>query len=250
MKKVFFVIVTVILLSGATYLTDKNFFKTYSGPSPAPTHKVTKKSPVKEAAPKTDTPKKQLPDTLSYIVLVNKTHKLSSDYVPPDLRTPKVRFESYAAPNVRKMRSNAADAVEQLFADAKDDRITLLGVSCYRPYSYQEEVYSAKVEKDGKSEADKYVAEPGSSEHQTGLAMDLLSTEYTSLDDGFAKTKAYEWLKQNCAKYGFIIRYPKEKVSVTKYDFEPWHIRYVGTTAAQDIMSKGITLEEYLGITD
>ncbi|WP_053240664.1 M15 family metallopeptidase [Clostridium sp. DMHC 10] len=148
------------------------------------------------------------------------------------------------------MRANAANAAEGLFSAAKTDGITLLGVSCYRPYSYQEEVYTAKVKKDGKTEADKYVAEPGSSEHQSGLAMDLLSTEYTDLDDGFAKTKAYEWLKQNCAKYGFIIRYPKEKISITKYDFEPWHIRYVGTAAAQDIMQKGLTLEEYLGITD
>lgn len=248
MKKVFFVIITIFLLSGATYLANKFFLKTYSGPSPA--HKVTKKTSVEEDTSKTNTPNKELPDTLSDIVLVNKTHKLSSDYAPPDLRTPRVRFISYAASNVRKMRSKAADAAEQLFAAAKDDEITLLGVSCYRPYSYQEEVYSAKVEKDGKNEADKYVAEPGSSEHQTGLAMDLLSTEYTSLDDGFAKTRAYEWLKQNCSKYGFIIRYPKEKVSVTKYDFEPWHIRYVGTAAAQDIMSKSITLEEYLKVTD
>lgn len=256
MKKIFFVILGIILLSGATYFADKVFFKTYSNAQTSPEHKITKKTPIKKSVStkkdntETTTQKKDYTDTSSYILLVNKTHKLSSDYTPADLRTPKVRFISYAASNVRKMRSTAADALEALFSAAKEDRITLLAVSCYRPYSYQEEVYTAKLRKDGKAEADKYVAEPGSSEHQTGLAMDLLSTEYTELDAGFAKTKAYVWLKENCAKYGFIIRYPSEKVSVTKYDFEPWHIRYVGTAAAQSIVQKGITLEEYLGVTD
>lgn len=256
MKKIFFVIIAIIVLSGATYLTDKFVLKTYNKPKTSPENKITKKSSVKKDNTvkknnlEATTPKKDFTDTSSDILLVNKTHKLSSYYIPASLRTPNVRFASYAASNVRKMKSNAADAVEALFSAAKADRITLLAVSCYRPYSYQEEVYTAKLKKDGKAEADKYVAEPGSSEHQTGLAMDLLSTEYTELDAGFAKTKAYEWLKQNCAKYGFIIRYPEEKVSVTKYDFEPWHIRYVGTAAAQDIMEKGITLEEYLGVTE
>jgi len=256
MKKIFFVILGIILLSGATYFADKNFLKTYNNPKISPEHKITKKVPIKKAVStkkdttETPTPKKDYTDTSSYILLVNKTHKLSSDYVPADLRNPRVRFISYAASNVRKMRSTAANAVESLFSAAKEDGLTLLAVSCYRPYSYQEEVYTAKLKKDGKAEADKYVAEPGSSEHQTGLAMDLLSTEYTELDSGFENTKAYTWLKENCARYGFIIRYPKEKVSVTKYSFEPWHIRYVGTAAAQDIMGKSITLEEYLGVTD
>lgn len=254
MKKIFFVILGIILLSGATYFANKNFFKNYISPKTSPEHKVTKKIPTKKSVStqkyntESTTSKQDYTDTSSDILLVNKTHKLSSDYVPADLRTLRVRFISYAAPNVRKMKSNAADAVEALFSAAKNDGITLLAVSCYRPYSYQEEVYTAKLKKDGKAAADKYVAEPGSSEHQTGLAIDLLSTEYTDLDAGFANTKAYAWLKANCAQYGFIIRYPAEKVSITKYDFEPWHIRYVGTAAAQDIMGRGITLEEYLGV--
>lgn len=256
MKKIFFVILGIILLSGATYFVDKSFFNPYISPKSSPEHKITKKVPIKKSVStkkdntETTTPKQDYTNTSSYILLVNKSHKLSSNYVPADLRTPKVRFISYAASNVRKMRSPAADAVESLFSAAKEDRITLLGVSCYREYSYQEEVYNNKVNTAGKAEADKYVAEPGSSEHQTGLAMDLLSTEYKELDEGFDKTRAYEWLIQNCAKYGFILRYPKEKVSVTKYSFEPWHIRYVGTAAAQDIMQKNITLEEYLGVTN
>lgn len=80
--------------------------------------------------------------------------------------------------------------------------------------------------------------------------MDVLSDEYSSLDEGFVNTKAYEWLKENCYKYGFIIRYPKEKEDITKYNFEPWHIRYVGITHSKEITNKNLTLEEYLGNTD
>lgn len=180
------------------------------------------------------------------ILIVNKQSKLSGNYVPQNLRVPNVKFISYAAPNVREMEGEAATALENLFNAASKDGFTLLAVSGYRDYNYQQKLYTEKVKKDGKAEADKYVAEPGTSEHQTGLAMDLLSTEYTSLDDGFMNTKSYKWLQQNCGKYGFIIRYPKDKENITKYNFEPWHLRYVGLPASNIIMTKNITLEEYL----
>lgn len=214
-----------------------------------PEKKTNKPAVVKKQTSNTQT-KKEMSASDPNLILVNKTHKLSSSYVPSDLRIPDVRFISYADPKVKQMKSNAASALEGLFQSAASNNITLLAVSGYRPYDYQQDVYSAKVKKDGKQEADKYVAVPGSSEHQTGLAMDLLSTEYSGLDDGFKNTKAYAWLNQNCANYGFIIRYPADKTDITKYDFEPWHLRYVGVTAAKEIMQKHITLEEYLGDTN
>ena len=180
------------------------------------------------------------------ILLVNKNNKLTQNYIPENLKVPNVKFISYADPSVKKMEVDAAYALEQLFKAALKDGINLLAVSGYRTYSYQEKLYNNKVSASGKAEADKYVARPGASEHQTGLAMDVLSTEYSSLDEGFAKTNAYKWLKENCFKYGFIIRYPKEKESITKYSFEPWHIRYVGITASKEIGEKNLTLEEYL----
>ncbi|PJI08693.1 MULTISPECIES: M15 family metallopeptidase [Clostridium] len=180
------------------------------------------------------------------ILIVNKQSKLSGNYVPQNLRVPNVKFISYAAPNVRQMEGEAATALENMFNAASKDGFTLLAVSGYRDYNYQQKLYTEKVKRDGKAEADKYVAEPGTSEHQTGLAMDLLSTEYTSLDDGFVNTKSYKWLQQNCGKYGFIIRYPKDKENITKYNFEPWHVRFVGLPASNTIMTKNITLEEYL----
>lgn len=179
-------------------------------------------------------------------LLVNRNNRLAKDFVPKSLRIPNVKYISYADPKVKQMDIEAATALESLFDAAKSDSVTLLAVSGYRTYSYQKKLYDNKVSSAGQKEADKYVAQPGASEHQTGLAMDVLSNEYTSLDDGFEKTKAFKWLEENCSKYGFIIRYPKDKENITGYNYEPWHIRYVGTAEASEISQKHITLEEYL----
>lgn len=180
------------------------------------------------------------------LILVNKKNKLKKDECPEDLTTPDVKFISNADPQVKKMQREAAQSLKNLFTAAENENVTLLGVSGYRNYSYQERLYNNKVNNSGRAEADKYVAQPGASEHQTGLAMDVLSSEYKKLDEGFANTKACNWLKGNSYKHGFIIRYPKEKENVTGYSYEPWHIRYVGNEAAKEIHEKDITLEEYL----
>ncbi len=182
------------------------------------------------------------------IILVNKTNTVTKNYRPENLTIPNVKFIYYADPKVKQMESKAAEALESLFQAASKDNITLLAVSGYRPYEYQRGLYNN--DKQSSNNTDKYLAKPGTSEHQTGLAMDVLSDEYSSLDEGFVNTKAYEWLKENCYKYGFIIRYPKEKEDITKYNFEPWHIRYVGITHSKEITNKNLTLEEYLGNTD
>ena len=179
-------------------------------------------------------------------ILVNRSNKLEKSYIPQSLKVPNVRFISYADPKVKKMDETAAAALESLFTAARKDGVTLLAVSGYRDYYYQQRLYNNKVSAAGRKEADKYVAQPGASEHQTGLAMDVLSNEYTSLDAGFDKTQAYKWLESNCYKYGFIIRYPKGKENITGYNYEPWHLRYVGISEATEISQKHITLEEYL----
>ena len=180
------------------------------------------------------------------ILLVNKDNIIGKNYSPKKLKVPNVKFISYADPNVKSLDEEAAYALEELFKGASKENITLLAVSGYRSYSYQNMLYNNKVNTSGKIEADKYVSKPGASEHQTGLAMDILSSEYSKLDEGFAKTKAYKWLKENCSNYGFIIRYPKGKENITKYNFEPWHIRYVGSSHSKEITNKNLTLEEYL----
>ena len=90
------------------------------------------------------------------------------------------------------------------------------------------------------------VARPGTSEHNLGLAADFLFERYSSLETAYEKTEAYSWMLEHCADYGFILRFPKNKQSITGVIFEPWHYRYVGEQAAKEIMSRGITLEEYL----
>lgn len=178
--------------------------------------------------------------------LVNRSNRLEKNYVPQSLRIPNVKFASFADPNVKKMDTSAASALESLFDAAKKDGITLLAVSGYRDYSYQEMLYDRKASAVGKTEADKYVAQPGASEHQTGLAMDVGSNECATLEQSFDKTQAYKWIESNCYKYGFIIRYPKGKENITGYNYEPWHIRYVGISPASEIFQRHITLEEYL----
>lgn len=159
------------------------------------------------------------------ILVANKTYSLPSDYNPGDL-TPECDTA------YMKMK-NAAAA----------DGISIFIVSGFRSYATQDSLYSRYCASDGKAEADTYSARPGHSEHQTGLAMDL-----NSLSSSFADTPEGKWLAANAWKYGFILRYPSDKVGITGYIYEPWHFRYVGTEHAQAIYESGLCLEEYLGI--
>ncbi|MGN0324485.1 MAG: M15 family metallopeptidase [Oliverpabstia sp.] len=97
-------------------------------------------------------------------------------------------------------------------------------------------------------EAVKETMPPGCSEHETGLAVDIVSAEYQLLDEGQEDTAEYQWLKENCSKYGFILRYPSDKTDITGINYEPWHFRYVGAEAAQEITEQGLTLEEYISL--
>lgn len=180
-----------------------------------------------------------------YLKLINRTNPVDSNYEPYDLVTPNIRLKT-ASDTTALVRYEVANALEDMFNDAKKVGINLIGISGYRPYEYQKVIYNNKVSRDGVIEANKYVAKPGTSEHQSGLVMDILSTEYTSLDEGFENTNAYKWLSENMSNYGFILRYPKGKESITGYEYEPWHLRYVGIDAAKDISKKQLTLEEYL----
>ena len=127
--------------------------------------------------------------------------------------------------------------------DAAAKGLNLYIASGFRSYEYQTTLYNRYVERSGKEEADRYSARPGYSEHQTGLALDL-----NTIDASFADTDEYEWVKRNCYKYGFIIRYPEGAEEITGYMYEPWHLRYLGTDIARDVYESGLTLEEYLGI--
>lgn len=179
-------------------------------------------------------------------VLVNKQIMLPDGYKPSDLVEPKVPFIFQEKDERRLLRKEAAEAMEAMFAGARKDGIYLAGVSGYRSYETQKTLYDYYVKVQGKEEASKYSAEPGHSEHQTGLAIDVSgSTGKCAAADCFADTPEAKWLASHAFEYGFIIRYLKGKEDITGYNYEPWHLRYVGIQTAREIADKGITLEEY-----
>ena len=162
------------------------------------------------------------------ILIANKSYTLPSSYNPGGL------LDSFQ------------NAFSTMQSAAANEGISLSVISGYRSYSRQNRIYNNYVSRDGKAKADTYSARAGHSEHQTGLAADI-----NSLSQSFKNTKEGQWLNEHCSEYGFIIRYPEGKESITGYIFEPWHIRYVGKELASALYNNGdwITLEEYFGIT-
>lgn len=186
----------------------------------------------------------------SYTVLVNRDYPISKDYVPDDLVVPNIPFSYYGVYEKSYMRKRAADALEELFAVAREAGYTLKGVSAYRSYERQTQIYNNNVKTRGEEATNKVSAMPGSSEHQTGLAIDVSADSVgCTLEESFGKTAEGKWLKKNCHKFGFIIRYPKNKSKITGYSYEPWHIRYVGPNLAKYLKKKKMTLEEYYKLT-
>jgi D-alanyl-D-alanine carboxypeptidase len=177
------------------------------------------------------------------LVLVNSEYGLSEGYKPEKLTIPNIQFAAGVNQEEKHVAETIASPLEELVNAAKEDGIILLGNSGYRSYKSQKETYTNRVKAEGKKHADAYVAKAGFSEHQTGLCIDI-----TNKNGYFAKgTKEADWLAENCHRFGFIIRYPYGKKSITGIEYEPWHIRYVGEEAAKYICDNGITLEEYLG---
>lgn len=179
-------------------------------------------------------------------VIVNKQRSLPEGYEPDDLVEPNVPFSFDGPHEKRHMRKEAAEALEKLFAGAKDDGIELRAVSGYRSYQRQVSIYNNNVKTKGEEYASRVSAVPGRSEHQTGLAIDVSSPSVgNALEEVFGSSKEGQWLDEHAAEYGYIIRYPKGEESMTGYVYEPWHIRYVGTDLAPDVVKSGLTLEEY-----
>lgn len=185
--------------------------------------------------------------TLWSLVLCNIDNPLPDDYPEPELG----KIQKY------KMEYRAAEAANLMIDAAKKDGINLYVCSAYRAKSRQKELFNDKMQEyldKGYSKQDAYdktatiIAVPGTSEHQTGLCIDVVCNEYKSLNSGYAKTDAAKWLKAHAAEYGFILRYPEDKEEITKIIFEPWHYRYVGTEYSFYIMENGLCLEEFLAL--
>ncbi|CEN21743.1 D-alanyl-D-alanine carboxypeptidase [[Clostridium] sordellii] len=183
-------------------------------------------------------------NTDSNLILVNKGNPLTSNYKPKNLTKLNIPFVEDSIEEEKYMKAVGAKAIKQLFGQAKKEGVEFLGTSAYRSYQTQEETYLNRVNSVGEEEANKYVAKPGKSEHQTGLAIDV-----TNKDRWFVKsTKEAKWLEENAYKFGFILRYPEDKTDITGVAYEPWHIRYVGKKVAKEIYEKKIAFEEYIEI--
>lgn len=186
----------------------------------------------------------------SMTVLVNKELRLPSDYIPSDLVVPDVSFSFSYYDEKKLMRQKAADALEVLFNGAQAQNIVLNGVSAYRSYDRQYEIFTDNVKKQGLEHTTKYSATPGYSEHQTGLAIDVSAASVNNrLDASFGASPEGKWLAENAYIYGFIIRYPEDKTKITGYSYEPWHIRYVGKPLAKYLYENNLCLEEYFNFT-
>jgi len=185
----------------------------------------------------------------SYTVLVNRDYPISKDYVPGDLVVPDVPFSFYGTYEKSYVREDAARALEKLFKGAQEKGYTLKAVSAYRSYERQTQIYENNLNTRGEEITNKVSAKPGTSEHQTGLAIDVSCDSVgCGLEENFGDTEEGKWLKNNCYKYGFAIRYPKDKTHITGYSYEPWHIRFVGKYLSRHLSENGITLEEYYNL--
>lgn len=174
----------------------------------------------------------------SVIVLANKYNQLSREYVPDDLVSIP---EEYCLNEDQKMVEEARDAFVEMAKKAEEDGLTLRVRSSYRTYEQQEAIYNDYLENYGQARADSIAARPGFSEHQTGLVIDI-ATSQTSV---FSSTEEYQWMKNNAHLYGFIQRYPEGKSDVTGYNNEAWHYRYLGVDLATKVHDSGLTYDEY-----
>jgi len=179
------------------------------------------------------------------LFLVNQTHELPKDY----------SIETKAISGNYVIDERAAEYAIKMFDAAEGEGITLTVISAYRTVEYQQKLFDRDVKEyesqgmtyeQAYAETAKNVAVPGQSEHNAGLAIDILSDDWSSLTEGFETTKAFKWLSENAQDYGFILRYPKGKENITGIVYEPWHYRFVGINNANKIKDSGLCLEEYI----
>ncbi len=194
-----------------------------------------------------------LTDSASLWVIVNKQHPLSpKTYTPTDLVVPGIPLRSNITSTEKYVRADMAKALETMVTAAAAQGVHFNLQSGYRSYNFQVTLYNGYVQSQGQAVADRQSARPGYSEHQTGLAADLGGTTQPSCNVAqcFANTPEGTWLAANAYRYGFLIRYTASKESTTGYEYEPWHIRYIGTVLAAEMHSKQIeTLEEFFGVS-
>jgi LAS superfamily LD-carboxypeptidase LdcB len=246
MRRIFLLIIVFIGVAGGGLFWNSRKSK--------PTEHTTSTSTVVTPTPITTQPefdKKKYPldQSTSLWWIVNKTRPLPAGYVPPSLVVPNVSLRLAGSAEQMHVAAEVAPHIEELFSAASNAGLKLMLDSGYRSESYQKQLYASYVAKDGQAAADRYSARPGTSEHQTGRAFDVGRTDSKcSLDICFGKTDEGLWLAAHAHEYGFVIRYLEGKESVTGYQYEPWHLRYVGVELATEVYKAGLSLEEFFGL--
>lgn len=235
-RKVLIVLLVLFAAIAAVYwVLDKSV----EAPAPSDsaqtnsTETIEDKTNEPQTAPAFDKNKYSVDDPSSIWVVVNKKRPLPAGYAPNDLSG--------------QLRGEVSAKLSELITAAKNAGVNYKIISGYRSYGAQSGVYNSYVQKDGAAKADTYSARPGHSEHQTGLAADL-GTGQCDLEICFGDTAGGRWLAENAHKYGFIISYPTGKETITGYQYEPWHTRYVGTELASELKKQGQTMQEFFGL--
>lgn len=186
----------------------------------------------KDTVKKTDISKKEL-------MLVNKFNYLDENYAPDDIVKVSMQF-AYGDNEIKK---EVYEKFRSMYNDAKKEGLYLIITSSYRDYNFQKELWDSYANQKGDEWADSVSARAGYSEHQTGYTLDIVT--YNANMSSFEKTDEFKWLQDNAYKYGFILRYPKDKEDITGYSYESWHYRYVAKDVATKIKKLGITFDEY-----
>lgn len=222
-------IILFIVGSGCLFTTYRSIFPKTTNNQQIVSEEVNQEQPITNPIPaptKDMDPNQIQPTYINGILLVNKDYGLPPTFGNGDDPT-------------------ALAKLQQLQREAQAQGINISNsYSGYRSYQYQTQLYNNYVNLHGEEEANTFSAKTGFSEHQTGLTFDLKDFNGQLVEDPITS----QWIKDNCAKYGFILRYPEGKEDITGYIYEPWHLRYVGEEAANQIMNNNTTLEQYLGV--
>lgn len=252
-RRIVLALMVLALLGGGAWLVSgwiKGMYPEESAPessqeAPPESEPESEPEPEPESQPEEEPTAPHEDDTWR-LILASAATPLPEGYAPPALE---------AVADGYQVDARCAEDLTQMIAAARMEGVSLMICSAYRSESRQRELHEQKTDEykafgygdeAAVAAASTIVLPPGTSEHQTGLAVDIVTLEYQVLDDGYAETLAAKWLAANAWKYGFVLRYPQDKEDITKVIFEPWHYRYVGHEHAQAIYEGGYCLEEYL----
>jgi len=180
---------------------------------------------------------------MNYEILINKENKIPNNLNP---RLVEIKTK-YKCKNTLFLEKMTYQNFLKLKEEALKNNYIIEIESAYRTHEYQQKLFDELVKEKGSEYAEKYIAKPYTSEHETGLAIDICifrDNNYV-IEHDLENLEEIKWLHNNCYKYGFILRYPKDKTNITKYNYEPWHIRYVGNDVALNLYKNNLTLEEY-----